>query len=148
MDDSTGTLVVSDGRAPVVDPLAPSADWLAWGQRGHRGSCRGRPAQAPAVRLPEAAPDAHAVVRAGDGTWVELHGERLTGPKGDIAITLQAAHPGNLAPRLMAAHGLSVHEQDVVRLVLDGVSTSRIAEVLFISEYTVQDHLRAIFTKV
>lgn len=100
------------------------------------------------MRLPEAAPDAQVVVRAGDGTWVELHGERLTGPKGDIAITLQAAHASNLAPRLMAAHGLSVREQDVVRLVLDGLSTARIAEVLFISECTVQDHLRAIFTEV
>jgi DNA-binding CsgD family transcriptional regulator len=87
-------------------------------------------------------------VRTPAGTWVELYGERLSAPRGDIAITLQAAHPANLAPLLMAANGLSTRERDVVRLVLDGLSTAGIAQGLFISEYTVQDHLRAIFAKV
>jgi DNA-binding CsgD family transcriptional regulator len=147
--DGPGTLVVSQtGQRQSWTPGAES--WLT--QLGDRGTTvihalvghLGSPATNPSGQH-------HAVrahVRTPAGTWVELHGERLSGPRGDIAITLQAAHPANLAPLLMAANGLSSREREVARRVLDGVSTAGIAQGLFISEYTVQDHLRAIFAKV
>ncbi len=43
--------------------------------------------------------------------------------------------------------GLTVLEQDMTRLVLEGRSTTEIASELFISGYTVQDHLKSIFDK-
>lgn len=39
-------------------------------------------------------------------------------------------------------------EQQVVDLVMRGASTRKIAQTLFISEYTVQDHLSHVFDKV
>jgi len=43
---------------------------------------------------------------------------------------------------------LSRHEQEVVELVVHGASTRLIAQELYISEYTVKDHLSNIFEKV
>lgn len=48
----------------------------------------------------------------------------------------------------MAAYGLSSREEEVVKLVVRGLSTTQIARKLFISEYTVQNHLRGVFEKV
>jgi DNA-binding CsgD family transcriptional regulator len=45
------------------------------------------------------------------------------------------------------AAGLTPREQDVVAAVLRGQSTRSIADQLFISEHTVQTHLRSVFAK-
>jgi DNA-binding CsgD family transcriptional regulator len=47
----------------------------------------------------------------------------------------------------MAAYGLTEREQDVTRLVLQGNSTAEIANHLFVSPYTVQQHLNRVFDK-
>lgn len=70
--------------------------------------------------------------------------------------TITSAMAGNLALRLAArcapliadAYGLTSRERDVVRLVLQGLSTDRIAGELYVSSWTVQDHLKSIFDKV
>lgn len=48
----------------------------------------------------------------------------------------------------LGALGLTAREQGVTHLVLDGLSTAEISAELFISAYTVQDHLKSIFDKV
>jgi DNA-binding CsgD family transcriptional regulator len=48
----------------------------------------------------------------------------------------------------LGALGLTTREQGVTSLVLEGLSTAEIAATLFISRYTVQDHLKSIFDKV
>jgi DNA-binding CsgD family transcriptional regulator len=47
----------------------------------------------------------------------------------------------------MSAYGLTEREQQLTRLVLQGFSTSDIADRLVISVHTVQEHLKNIFAK-
>jgi DNA-binding CsgD family transcriptional regulator len=47
----------------------------------------------------------------------------------------------------MSAYALTEREQEVTRLVLQGNSTSDIAERLAVSAHTVQQHLKSIFDK-
>jgi DNA-binding CsgD family transcriptional regulator len=44
-------------------------------------------------------------------------------------------------------YGLSPREQEVVDLGVRGASTRQISQTLYISEYTVKDHLKNIFGK-
>ena len=48
----------------------------------------------------------------------------------------------------MSAYGLSPREEELVKLVVRGLSTTQISRTLFISEHTVQNHLRSVFEKV
>ena len=54
----------------------------------------------------------------------------------------------NQLPLFVAAHGLTDREKDVLAELVDGRSTTQIADVLFISAHTVRDHIKSIFTKV
>jgi DNA-binding CsgD family transcriptional regulator len=82
------------------------------------------------------------------GTWVVLHGATLVSEGAQrVAVIIEPAHPARIAPLLMAAYGLTEREQDVTRLVLQGESTTGIAERLVVSAHTVQQHLKSIFEK-
>jgi DNA-binding CsgD family transcriptional regulator len=82
------------------------------------------------------------------GTWVVLHGASLvTGDARRVAGIVEPAHPARIAPLLMSAYGLTEREQDVTRLVLQGNSTTEIAERLVVSAHTVQQHLKSVFDK-
>jgi len=48
----------------------------------------------------------------------------------------------------MQQHGLSVREIEVVHMVASGLTNPQVAEQLFISPRTVQNHLRSIYAKV
>ena len=82
------------------------------------------------------------------GRWIVLHGAALVSDRTRrAAVIIEPAHPGRIAPLLMAAYALSDREQEVTRLVLQGSSTAEIAERLFLSAHTVQDHLKSVFDK-
>jgi DNA-binding CsgD family transcriptional regulator len=82
------------------------------------------------------------------GIWVVLHGMLLVSDSTQaVAVIVEPAHPARISPLLMAAYGLTEREQDVTRLVLQGSSTAQIAEQLFVSPYTVQQHLNRVFDK-
>ena len=82
------------------------------------------------------------------GTWVVLHGAPLS-PVGParVAVIIEAAQPARIAPLLMAAYGLTERDREVTAQVLQGASTAEIAEALVVSTHTVQQHLKAVFTK-
>lgn len=87
-------------------------------------------------------------VRSRTGLWIMLHGSALIG-KGTrrVAVIIEPAHPARIMPLLMTSYGLTEREQDVTRLILQGNSTSEIADRLVVSAHTVQQHLKSIFDK-
>ena len=82
------------------------------------------------------------------GRWLILHGITLeAGPERRVAVIIEPADPARIAPLLMSAYGLTDREQELTRLVLQGLSTSEIAAELVISVHTVQQHLKNVFDK-
>lgn len=91
---------------------------------------------------------AEARVRAGSGRWVVVRGSTLgDGPQSRVAILIEAAGPAAMAPLIADAYGLTERERLVTELVARGFSTNEVAGRLHLSAYTVQDHLKSIFTK-
>jgi DNA-binding CsgD family transcriptional regulator len=79
---------------------------------------------------------------------VVLHGAALVADgTRRVAVIVEPAHPARISPLLMSAYGLTQREQEVTRLVLQGNSTTQIAERLVVSPHTVQQHLKRVFEK-
>lgn len=89
--------------------------------------------------------------RARSGRWLTLYGsltEATPERRAETVIIIEPSKPEELLPFSMAAYGLSAREEEIAKLVVRGLSTAGISRTLFISEYTVQNHLRNIFEKV
>ena len=107
------------------------------------------------VLSPETDNDLNAVprlsLRTRSGRWLTLYGS-LTEPTSDgpgqVVIVIEPTKPEEVAWLNVAAYGLSSREEEVVKLIVRGASTSEISATLYISEYTVQNHLSNIFEKV
>jgi DNA-binding CsgD family transcriptional regulator len=85
------------------------------------------------------------------GRWLTLQGaltEATPGYPSQKMIVIEPTGPRQIAWLKTAAYGLSSREREIVDLVLRGTSRKQIAATLYISEYTVQDHLSNIFDKV
>jgi DNA-binding CsgD family transcriptional regulator len=66
----------------------------------------------------------------------------------ETIIVIEPAEPREVSWLRTAAYNLSDREREVVDLVVRGLSTKQISQTLYISEYTVQDHLSNVFDKV
>jgi DNA-binding CsgD family transcriptional regulator len=93
----------------------------------------------------------HLSVRARSGCWLTLHGsltESAPDRGSEMVIVIEPSGPREVAWLRATAYGLSPREREVVDLVVRGASTRQISQTLYISEYTVQDHLSNIFDKI
>jgi DNA-binding CsgD family transcriptional regulator len=93
---------------------------------------------------------ARARMRDPTGGWVTVQASRLLA--GDdpeqMVVTIEPTTSLDVARLMLTAYAATRREQDVCLELLAGRSTSEIAERLFISPHTVQDHLKSLFEKV
>ena len=69
------------------------------------------------------------------------------GRDGRVAVILQGTPEDQAAPLRLEAFALSQREREVATLIAQGLDTAAIAQRLYISPWTVQDHCKAIFDK-
>ena len=92
---------------------------------------------------------ARALERGSDGSWVMIEAAPFEGPAGgEIVVSFRDATAGETFGRLCRTYGLSRRERDVLSAVCAGLDTNAVAAELWLSPYTVQDHLKSIFEKV
>jgi DNA-binding CsgD family transcriptional regulator len=120
ISDEARVLLGDDGRLPPV---------VAALVAGHRRS----------VGAPRAV---HAPTLA--GRWLRFTATAL-GPR--VAVVVDPIRPGRLADLVARARGLSQREQEVLGQLALGRSNRRIARTLALSEWTVQDHVKAVLAK-
>ena len=90
-------------------------------------------------------------VHLGGGHWLTLRAARMdSAPPAaghDIAVSIEITGPSDRISLFARACGLSSREAELLDQVATGASTRDIAGVMFVSEHTVQDHLKSIFAK-
>lgn len=95
-------------------------------------------------------PPPKARLRTIDGEWLTVRGDTVTDGHGQVthaSIVLEASPITHVASILARACALTRREETVLAHIARGVSTREIARELFISEHTVRDHVKSIFTK-
>ena len=95
----------------------------------------------------EAGVDDHpplARVHLSDGLWVTVRAARIGQ---DIAVTIEETAPAARLSVFARAAGLSAREAELLGLLVGGADTRQVAARMYLSEHTVQDHLKSIFTK-
>jgi DNA-binding CsgD family transcriptional regulator len=87
-------------------------------------------------------------VPASDG-WITLHAS-LPGPPGDrrVAIVLERAGGARSATVRLEAFGATAREREVATLLARGLSRAEMAEVLVLSQHTVEDHVKSLYDKL
>ncbi len=86
-------------------------------------------------------------VRTTEGVWLTMHASLLEGT-GQLALIIEPAKAGDVAPLIIEAYELTERELDVTRRIARGLGTSEIAAELFLSPHTVRDYVKTVFGKV
>jgi len=95
----------------------------------------------------EAGVDTHpatARVHLADGLWLTLRAARL---ERDIAVTIEESTPAERMALYGRACGLTERERELLGLLAAGSDTREVAERMYLSGHTVQDHLKSVFAK-
>ena len=102
----------------------------------------------------EAGVDGHpasARVHLATGAWLTLRaariGEEVAADERDIAVTIEPTSPAERLSLFVLASGLTRREAELVGHLATGADTRETAERMFLSEHTIQDHLKSIFAK-
>jgi DNA-binding CsgD family transcriptional regulator len=90
-------------------------------------------------------------IRGRSGRWLTLHAsltEPTSGRQSETVTVISPSDPEEVASLNVASFNLTDREAEIAGLVARGRSTREISSALFISEHTVNNHLRSIFEKV
>jgi len=94
---------------------------------------------------------ASARVHLSDGIWVTLRAARIEragiAESMHIAVTIEESSPAERLDLFARAFGLSARETELLGHLASGSDTKTLASQLFVSQHTVQDHLKSIFSK-
>jgi DNA-binding CsgD family transcriptional regulator len=146
VDDKLNILTTTSNAERWLEELAGGSPGLPDAVRSVAGAVKElHDSETPEDRLPRAR------VRGASGRWLAIYASRTretSSQSANTAVIIQEAKPSEIAPLIIHAYGLSPREGHVTRLVLQGLSTDQIAAQTRLSPYTVQDHLKTIFTKV
>jgi DNA-binding CsgD family transcriptional regulator len=136
----------------VVSSMNDAAErWLAQIPEGDwPSSCQlPMPLLAAAAAASDASPASGVRLRTARGDWLSVHASQLRGAcRPSTVLILEEPGPGELTSLILDSHGVTGAQARVVALVLRGYSTKQIVSQLAISQYTVQEHLRAVFDKL
>lgn len=90
-------------------------------------------------------------VHLSGGVWLTLRaariGQAVATAEQDIAVTIEVSSPAERTAVFRRAFGMSDREAELLRHLAMGSDTRHIAQRMFLSEHTVQDHLKSIFAK-
>jgi len=90
-------------------------------------------------------------VHLGRGYWLTMRAARMDSAsppaERDIAVSIEATPPAGRVTLFARASGLSSREAELLGHLVSGADTRDIAGLMFLSEHTVQDHLKSIFAK-
>lgn len=93
-------------------------------------------------------PPAVARTRAANGEWLLVRATRLQSDVGRTAVLVEPARRSDVAPVLLHLHELTTREREVTGLLLTGMTTTEIAQELWITPETLRGHVKAIFAKM
>jgi DNA-binding CsgD family transcriptional regulator len=155
-DHAPGVIVLD--RDGSVRSLTEQARFWVGQFPNDRGTSLGLPAAVHAVAGRALAPAGpgpavppSATIRMTCGHWLTVHGAALTGDGPDpdaVAVTLAPSTVAELEPIRLALYGLTPREREVAQLLTRGASNDEIARKLWISRYTVKDHVKAVYAKL
>ena len=88
-------------------------------------------------------------VHLGHGRWITLRAARMDdgGGEAGVVVTLEPTTVDERREVFALAHGLSPREREVLDALAGGADTAALAAALFLSEHTVQDHVKAVLAK-
>ncbi len=88
--------------------------------------------------------------RTRSGVWLLIHASCLRGADATAAhaaVIIEPAKASEVAELIVDAYELTPRELDVTRALARGLTTTEIARELYLSRYTVQDHLKSVYEK-
>jgi DNA-binding CsgD family transcriptional regulator len=86
-------------------------------------------------------------MRMPDGRWFLLDASAMDDGAGNVAVVMQPAASTAMLTHVLRSYGLSPREREIAALLAHGQSVKTIATSLFLSPWTVQDHIKAIYRK-
>lgn len=78
------------------------------------------------------------------GLWLTLRAARIGA---DIAVTVEESTPVERLDLFARVSALSARESELLTHLVSGTDTREVAGRMFLSEHTVQDHLKSVFAK-